>query len=184
MLSTPHFVLIDKTDRENLKTPEFPAFHFRSLEPADGMALHKLVRECPPLDPNSSYCNLLQCSHFSSTSIAAVHAGRLVGSVTGYRIPDRPDTLFVWQVAVHPDARGRGLARAMLEELLGQAAMRDVRFVETSITAGNEASWRLFAGFAAGRHAGMERSVMFDQALHFQGAHDTEYLVRVGPLEV
>lgn len=147
------------------------------------MALHRLVGECPPLDTNSSYCNLLQCSHFGSTSIAAVRTDDLVGSVTGYRVPDRPDTLFVWQVAVHPSARGQGLARTMLRKLLAQPAMRDIRFVETSITPGNEASWRLFMGFAAEQHAVMERSVMFDKALHFQGAHDTECLVRVGPLQ-
>jgi L-2,4-diaminobutyric acid acetyltransferase len=176
--------LTDKTDRENLKKSERPTFYLRSLEPADGMALHRLVGECPPLDTNSSYCNLLQCSHFSSTSIAALRADKLVGSVTGYRVPDRPDTLFVWQVAVHPSARGQGLARKMLRELLMQPPMRDIRFVETSITPGNEASWRLFIGFATEQHAVMERSVMFDKTLHFQGAHDTECLVRVGPLQV
>ena len=145
------------------------------------MALHRLVGECPPLDPNSSYCNLLQCSHFGATSIAAVRDGELYGSVTGYRVPERPDTLFVWQVAVHPRARGQGLARTMLRKLITQ--LSDVRFVETSITPGNEASWRLFTGFATELHAEMARSVMFDRELHFQGAHETEQLVRIGPLE-
>jgi L-2,4-diaminobutyric acid acetyltransferase len=42
----------------------------------------------------------------------------------------------------------------------------------------------LFDGFADERHADMQRTVMFDKALHFQGAHETEYLVRVGPLNL
>jgi L-2,4-diaminobutyric acid acetyltransferase len=146
------------------------------------MALHRLVGDCSPLDPNSTYCNLLQCSHFSSTSIAAIRGRDLVGSVTGYRIPDRPDTLFIWQVAVHPAARGHGLARAMLRNLLAQPSMQDISFIETSITPGNEASWRLFTGFATELHADMVRSVMFEQKQHFQGLHDTEYLLRIGPL--
>ena len=146
------------------------------------MALYRLVGECPPLDTNSSYCNLLQCSHFGATSIAAFSAGKLYGSATGYRIPERPDTLFVWQVAVHPDARGHGLARTMLRKLIAQPALRDIRFVETSITPGNEPSWRLFTGFATELHAEMARSVMFDRELHFQGAHESEHLVRIGPL--
>jgi len=143
------------------------------------MALHRLVGECPPLDPNSSYCNLLQCSHFGATSIAAVHDGELYGSVTGYRVPEQPDTLFVWQVAVHPQARGQGLARTMLRKLIAQ--LPDIRFIETSITPGNEASWRLFTGLATELHADMARSVMFDRELHFQGAHESEHLVRIGP---
>jgi L-2,4-diaminobutyric acid acetyltransferase len=147
------------------------------------MALHRLVRDCPPLDPNSSYCNLLQCSHFKSTSIAAIHRDALVGSVTAYRPPGQPDTLFVWQVAVHSSMRGQGLAREMLRRLFARMATEGVRFIETSITADNEASQRLFAGFAAEHKAEMLRSVMFDKAMHFEGAHDTEYLYRIGPVE-
>lgn len=147
------------------------------------MALHRLVRDCPPLDPNSSYCNLLQCSHFKSTSIAAIHRDVLVGSVTAYRPPEQPDTLFVWQVAVHSSMRGQGLARRMLRNLFARMATEGVRFIETSITADNEASQRLFAGFAAEHKTEMLCSVMFDKATHFEGLHDTEYLYRIGPVE-
>lgn len=147
------------------------------------MALHNLVHDCPPLDPNSAYCNLLQCSHFQNTSLGAISAGELLGSVTGYRIPERQDTLFIWQVAVHPKARGQGLGRMMLHNLLHQLPGQGIRFIETSITADNNASWRLFTGFAAELNANMVRSVMFEQALHFHGAHETEHLLRIGPLE-
>ena len=148
------------------------------------MAPHRLVRDCPPLDPNSPYCNLLQCSHFKSTSIAATHRDQLVGSVTAYRLPGHPDTLFVWQVAVHPAVRGRGLARQMLRRLFERVAPQGVRFIETSITGDNPASQRLFAGFAAEHDAAMTRSVMFDHAVHFAGTHDTEYLFRIGPVRI
>jgi L-2,4-diaminobutyric acid acetyltransferase len=147
------------------------------------MALHRLVRDCPPLDQNSSYCNLLQCSHFKSTSIAAIHQDALVGSVTAYRPPEQPDTLFVWQVAVHASMRGQGLAREMLRRLFARTATEGIRYIETSITADNEASQRLFAGFAAEHKAEMLRSVMFNQAMHFEGLHDTEYLYRIGPVD-
>ncbi len=147
------------------------------------MALHRLVRDCPPLDPNSFYCNLLQCSHFKSTSIAAIYQDVLVGSVTAYRPPEQPDTLFVWQVAVHSSMRGQGLAREMLRRLFARMAAEGIRFIETSITSDNEASQRLFAGFATEHKAEMLCSVMFDKATHFEGVHDTEYLYRIGPIE-
>jgi L-2,4-diaminobutyric acid acetyltransferase len=147
------------------------------------MALHRLVHACPPLDTNSTYCNLLQCSHFQNTSIAAIRNVDLVGTITGYSVPDRPDTLFIWQVAVHPSARGQGLARAMLRNLLKRTATQGIRFIETSITRKNEVSLKLFTGFAVEQHANMIRSVMFDQELHFEGEHETECLVRIGPFE-
>lgn len=178
----PKYYLTDQSAKKNLTASESAAFQFRSLEPADGMALHQLVKDCSPLDTNSAYCNLLQCSHFQTTSIAAVSEGRLVGSVTGYRIPDRLDTLFVWQVAVHPTVRGQGLARTMLQKLLAKKTLQDIRYIETSITPENEASTRLFAGLAKNRDAKMTRSVLFDKTIHFQDVHDTEYLFQIGPL--
>ncbi|CAN0584610.1 unnamed protein product, partial [Laminaria digitata] len=81
-------------------------------------AVHKLISECPPLDTNSMYCNLLQSSHFAETAVAAVLENELVGFISGYRIPQRPETLFVWQVAVGEKARGQGLAGRMLKEIL------------------------------------------------------------------
>ena len=147
------------------------------------MALHRLVDACRPLDTNSIYCNLLQCSHFQKTSIAAIRNGDLVGSITGYSVPDRPDTLFVWQVAVHPADRGKGLARTMLRKLLERVASQGIRFIETSITPGNEASIKLFTGFATEQHANIVRSVMFEQESHFEGLHETEQLFRIGPLD-
>lgn len=173
--------MTSQTDRKKLAVHDPVPFEFRILAPADGIALHRLVRACPPLDPNSLYCNLLQCSHFRNTSIAAFGNGDLLGSVTGYCIPERADTLFVWQVAVHPSARGRGLARSMLRNLLGRMTRQGIRFIETSITPGNVASRKLFSGFAAEQHADMVRSVMFEQDSHFAGDHETEYLFRIGP---
>jgi L-2,4-diaminobutyric acid acetyltransferase len=179
----PIYVLANQTDKQNSPVRETDAFQFRILEPTDGMALHRLVRDCPPLDQNSSYCNLLQCSHFKNTSIAAFRNNVLLGSITAYCIPDRPDTVFVWQVAVHQSARGQGLARTMLRKLATRLAAENITYVETSITPSNEASVKLFTGFAAEQHAKMVRTVMFDHVLHFEGGHDTEHLYRIGPLQ-
>jgi diaminobutyrate acetyltransferase len=87
----------------------------REPGPDDGPAVFDLVARCPPLDPNSRYCNLLQCSHFAATSIIApadVGGHAALGFVSGYRIPARPDTLFIWQVAVDAAARGWDWDRA------------------------------------------------------------------------
>ena len=112
----------------------------------DGIAVFELVKNFPPLDTNSSYCNLLQCSHFASTSVAAEHEGQLAGFISGYIIPDRPNTLFVWQVAVSEQARGAGLASCMLKNLLERANCENITHIETSITQDNQASWALFKG--------------------------------------
>jgi L-2,4-diaminobutyric acid acetyltransferase len=148
----------------------------------DGLPLHKLIQQCPPLDPNSVYCNLLHCSHFAATSVAAKQGDELVGFISGYLIPERPDTLFIWQVAVADGARGRGLASLMLTHLLQRPTCSTVRFMETTITPDNQGSWALFRRFAASRQAPLKESVEFDRDRHFSGQHDSEWLVRIGPL--
>ena len=147
----------------------------------DGYALNELVARCQPLDTNSVYCNLLQCTDFVDTSIAAEHDGKLVGFISGYRPPARPDTLFVWQVAVDSSMRGQGLAMKMLMSLIERTASAGVRFLETTISPGNSASEALFA--KAFRQLGVEPQtrVIFSRAKHFNGLHDDEVLYRAGP---
>jgi L-2,4-diaminobutyric acid acetyltransferase len=145
--------------------------------------LFRLVQACPPLDPNSRYCNLLHCTHFAATSIAATDGERLLGFISAYRLPARPDTLFVWQVAVHDDARGRGLAGRMLDAIFERRGLRDLRYLETTVTPDNRPSTALFHAFARRHGAPVESSTLFDRDLHFEGAHDSELLLRVGPVK-
>lgn len=149
----------------------------------DGDAVNRLIAKCPPLDTNSVYCNLLQCTHFSDTSVGAFQNGELIGFISGYRIPDRPKTLFVWQVAVSDKGRGKGLAGHMLEHILDRPECEDIRYLETTITRANEASWALFKGLTRKLGLELSKAVMFDQHQHFRGKHSSEYLVRIGPLD-
>lgn len=163
------------------KTGHAPGILLREPTAADGPALHELIAACPPLDRNSRYCNLLQVSHFARTAVVAEQDGRLVGSITGYLKPDAPDTLFIWQVAVHERARGRRLATRMMDAIADRDVCRGVRFVETTIEPGNAASWRAFEKFAEARDAPMQRRVLFTRERHFAGTHGDEVLLRIGP---
>lgn len=148
----------------------------------DGARVHQLIAECPPLDTNSLYCNLLQCTHFRHSSVVAEIDNTLVGAISGYLVPERPDTVFVWQVAVGNAARGQGLALRMLDHIVDRSICRSVRFLETTITEDNTASWGLFRKFASKRKAELTHEIGFAGDTHFGGRHDTEIRVRIGPL--
>lgn len=107
----------------------------------------------------------------------------MLGFISGYRIPDRPTVLFVWQVVVSAKARGQGLAGRMLQALINAEACREVTHIETSITNDNEASWALFQKLAKSLNAPTGESVLFDKDDHFGGQHDTEMLFRIGPFK-
>ena len=148
----------------------------------DGQSVHQLITQTPELDSNSCYCNLLQCSHFSDTSIIAEKQGVVLGFISGYLKPAQPQTLFIWQVAVSSEARGQGLGSRMLQQLVGRKESAGITHLETTITESNDASWALFNRLSEHFDAPLERSVMFDRVTHFNDQHDSELLVRIGPL--
>ncbi|WP_335991928.1 diaminobutyrate acetyltransferase [Glycomyces sp. MUSA5-2] len=157
-------------------------FHLGSPSPADGGPMERLARESGGLDVNSRYAYLLWCRDFADTSVVARAGDRLAGFITGYRRPAAPDTLFVWQVAVGPDFRRRGLASRMLGHL-AETVRADigVRFVEATVTPDNKASMHLFESFAQANDADLTRDVLFSE--HELGSgHEPEVLHRIGPL--
>ena len=154
---------------------------FREPVAEDGSPVFELIKSCPPLDTNSMYCNLLQCSHFAATSVAAEINGELVGFVSGYLIPESPTSLFVWQVAVSSKARGKGLATLMIQHILQREVCAKEEYIQTTLTEDNQASWALFKRLSDKLNTSYESSVMFDKQQHFNSAHDSEMLVKIGP---
>jgi L-2,4-diaminobutyric acid acetyltransferase len=158
-----------------------PSASFRTPCGDDGAAVQDLIRACGPLDTNSLYSTLLMCDHFADTCVLAEVDGVLSGWVSGYMVPGSPDTLFVWQVAVHERARGIGLGGRMLDALIARDVCDDVEHVNTTITADNAASWALFTSFARRREAPITRAPHFTRDAHFAARHATEIMAEIGP---
>ncbi|MFN7054646.1 diaminobutyrate acetyltransferase [Hyphomonas sp.] len=147
----------------------------------DAAEIHDLIAACPPLDGNSLYANLIQCTHFAESCAVARSGGRVIGWISGHRPPAETGTYFLWQVAVHPDARGTGLARQMLAQILARPAQSGATCLQTSITCTNAASWALFRSISGWLKAPMRDEPWFHRERHFHGRHDTEFLVTIGP---
>lgn len=159
-------------------------FELRKPVATDGPAITGLIAACAPLDANSAYCNLLQCTDFADFCIVAERGGQPLGWVSGYRPPSAPDDFFVWQVAVAASARGHGLAGRMIRALLARPANIGVTHLTTTVTDDNRASWALFKGLARKWRVPLRKSARFERDAHFAGAHDTEWQARIGPLPV
>ena len=155
---------------------------FRKPTARDGHGVHKLISQCPPLDTNSIYANLLQCTHFADSCVLVESEERPVAFLSAYRLPERRNTMFVWQVAVHEDARGRGLGKRMLKKLLDRPESTGITRLQTTITRDNKASWGLFLSFADKTGANCHDEVLFDRKEHFSGRHASEHLLTISPL--
>lgn len=154
----------------------------RKPDAEDGPRVTALVAASPPLDTNSAYCNLLQCTDFRDTCVIAERDGEVLGWISAYRPPSAAHRIFIWQVAISADARGMGLAIRMLQELLARPSARGATEIVTTITDNNDASWGLFRSLARRLGAQLTRSPRFDRETHFAGRHDTEWEARIAPL--
>ena len=158
--------------------------HFRAPDIPDARPIERLIRHSPPLDVNSLYCYLILCADFSQTSVVACDAADVCGFISAYIRPDQQDTLFVWQVAVQKEYRGKGIAGSMLSELLNRSYSRPLRYLETTVGPSNHSSKALFSSLAETLQAPLVQSVLFS-ADDFGGqSHEEEILFRIGPFDL
>jgi L-2,4-diaminobutyric acid acetyltransferase len=159
-----------------------PSTTFRHPTPDDGRSIWQLARDSGSLDLNSPYAYLLVGDHFAATSLVATSDGIPIGFVAGYRPPTEPDVLFVWQVAVEPAHRGKGIAHALLDELIDRVLPLGVLGLTATVTPSNEASRRLFRKVAESRGTRVTESLLYDADLFPGEGHEPEHRIEVAPL--
>jgi L-2,4-diaminobutyric acid acetyltransferase len=149
---------------------------------ADAPTIRQLIDRCKPLDVNSTYAYLLLCHHFADTCVVARRHGDITGFVSAYRPPRSPETLFIWQVAVHPEARGESLGNHMIANLLRRETLNGIRQIETTVSPSNLASRGMFERLAKHLDVELREQELFDETAFGDEAHETEVLFKLGPL--
>ena len=152
------------------------------LEYGDGGAMWRLARESGVLEENAEYTYHMFSHFFGETSTVADLNGRAVGFVAGFRPPYRQDSLFVWQIAVDEQARGRGLAAAMLHGLIQRLSPR-IHYLEATVTPSNEASMRTFRKIARDLDTNVTEEVLFPGNRFHGPSHEDEVMFRIGPID-
>ncbi len=164
-------------------SPDPPPIEIRNVRRSDAEQIWGLARGSDALDTNSFYAYLLLCTRFRDTCFAAVSGEDVKGFVTGFVPPEAPGHLFVWQLYVSPELRGRGWARTLLSRLV-RSLSHAPEYVEATIAPSNAASLRTFTALARelGAHI---RSAPYLADHDFPvdgGEHEAENLITVGPI--
>lgn len=143
----------------------------------------RLARASDTLDVNSLYAYLVVAALFGQTSrVATTDDAELVGFMAGLTAAGSPDRLFVWQVAVAPTMQKRGVASALIEDVLRDPALRRIRYLTATVTASNHASAELFRSIARRRRTTFDRRPFFPAALFGDTGHAAEDVIEIGPL--
>lgn len=148
----------------------------------DGKEMWRIARDTGVLDLNSPYAYLLAGTHFKNSSvIAKTESGVAAGYVYGYTIPDSPEHLFVWQIGVHRDFQGKGLAMAMLTHLATRPECNNITHIDATIAPENTASNALFGKLGSILNTSVSNDPYFNST-HFPSGNQIENYISVGPL--
>lgn len=121
-------------------------------------------------------------NYFLTNNISGAWIGHFFANMEKWNdLPEDLQTLFVWQVAVSPEARGRGIAGRLVVRLLESPTCRDVKRLRATITPSNTASWRLFGSIADSLDAPLNRQLWLDAEADFDGDHEAEFMITIGP---
>ena len=146
----------------------------RHPEKKDGLAIYRLVKKTKVLDVNSSYLYNLIGEHFSKTSLVITDKNSVVGFISGYLLPDKPDTLFIWQVGLDESLRGKGMAKKLVTKLI-QIHSDTITTVHTTVSPSNVPSNKLFDSIAKEFNTTIEHETFLDQS-DFEAGHEEEIL--------
>ena len=146
----------------------------------DGISVAELIKRCPPLDLNSTYHYLIQSHYFSKTCSIAFDNKKVVAFVSGFINSSKNNSLFIWQVAIDENYRGKELGIELIEFILNQN--KNLDSIETTVTETNLASRRMFEKFCEKYQIKLSEQTLFNKEQDFSNEHDSEILLKIGPL--
>jgi len=126
---------------------------------------------------NSIYYYYIFCRDFGNTSVIVKGEDDSVyGYISAYIRSEKPDTLFVWQVAVDEKARGHRLAVKMIDWILNSQSCKNVKYIETTVSPSNESSRKMFCKFAENRNSTITESEFLGSGAFGEDSHEEEIL--------
>ncbi|OWY40718.1 GNAT family N-acetyltransferase [Xenophilus sp. AP218F] len=159
------------------------AIALRRMQPLDLPAVLKVQQRCYPphlLESPEALASRQQLS--PDTCWVAASSGKLLGYLFAHpwrgetppklnvelrQLPADADTLFIHDLALHPDARGHGVAPRLVEQALRQARQRGLRYTRLVAVEGAAPYWQRF-GYRSYRIPGYGLGAYGDSAVSMQ----------------
>ncbi len=115
----------------------------RNATESDGKIMRMLARKCGTLDLHTPYTYWVAAAHYSGCCFIMEEDGTPIGYIMAV---DAPEIVFIWQIGILPEHRGKGLSRILIASCVGYAKERK-KDIEITIAEDNENSYRSFARF-------------------------------------
>ena len=124
----------------------------RNVTANDGAIMRKLAHECGTLDLHTPYTYWVNACYQSESCFVAEEDGKPIGYIMAV---DAPDVVFIWQIGIVPEWRGKGLADRLITKCVDYATKKN-KNIEVTIAADNRASYRAFKKACDKRNIAMQ----------------------------
>lgn len=124
-----------------------------SVKEKDASTLRFLAMHCEPLDVHTPYTYWVVAKHYGDGSFILVDNEKPIGFITTV---ETDSLLFVWQIGILHEYRGRGLSQRLIEAVFNYAVQKQ-KNMEVTIAEDNLASYSAFLHFCNYKNIGFDK---------------------------
>jgi len=153
-------------------------YKIRNAAESDGKIMRMLARKCGTLDLHTPYTYWVAAAHCSECCFILETDGTPIGYIMAV---DAPEIVFIRQIGILPEYRGKGLSRILIASCVDYTKERK-KDIEVTIAEDNENSYRSFARFCERKGIIMVKTgtVVIDDLLDTTFKEkENRYLIRV-----
>lgn len=130
----------------------------RPVQKTDNALLRHLAKQCPTLDLHTPYTYWVNTYYFNKSSFILEDDGKPIGYIMAL---NTPDAVFVWQIGIIKEYRGKGLSYKLVSAVM-EYAKNINKPIEVTIASTNIGSFNAFKSAAIKHNLQMIKSDTID----------------------
>ncbi|KYC53386.1 MAG: Acetyltransferase (GNAT) family protein [Candidatus Methanofastidiosum methylothiophilum] len=110
-------------------------------------SLRIFVNECKPLELHTPFTYWTLFNYFSNLCFLILDEEKVIGFISGIRSSVDKDTVYLWQIGVSKEYRGKKYASLLIDHFIKAVSDLDCNKIQVSISPENESSYNAFAKY-------------------------------------
>lgn len=110
--------------------------------------LRRFVAECKPLELHTPFTYWTLFNYFSNLCFLMVDEEKVIGFISGVRSSLDNEIVYLWQIGVSKDHRGKNCASLLLDHFIKAVIDLDCSKIQVSISPENQSSYNAFVRYA------------------------------------
>lgn len=110
----------------------------------DFIEIQKLIGELKGLVQHPVHFYKIMIHYFGNSFFIIKKDDKIIGFVWGFVSQTNKDILFLWQIGVIKEFRGKNIAQKLVERFIEYAKDNNCKKVHATVETGNIASWKMF----------------------------------------